>query len=96
MTEFYEVTQTETDQTAAIVFETAKRTVESDLDSGEYLQVFLKHDEDPHFNLGFTEEYMDDIDEDLQFRRFGGGNRIGHDNTHCYMRSKTKEHLKKG
>lgn len=85
------VIQTEVDQTASIVYETAKKAVETDKDVYE---VGLCHEEDEHFNLGRTQEWIPGIDRDLQFRRFGGGDYVMHDNTYCFMEARVKPSAK--
>lgn len=83
----YRITQTESDQTSGIVYETAIRAAESE---NSVYQVGLYHDEDEHFNLGRTQEWLPGISEELQFRRFGGGDYVLHDDTYCFIDARLK------
>lgn len=87
------IIQKETDQTAAIVYRTALDAVES---GNDIFQASLIHEEDPHINLGRTQEWIPDIKDDLQFRRWGGGGYIVHDNTYCFIDSRSKLGPKEG
>lgn len=82
-----EIVQTEVDQTAPIVYEAAKRANESD---NSVYRASLVHDEGPHINLGKTQEWIPEVDEDLQFRRWGGGGYVVHSDTYCGIDARVK------
>ncbi len=97
-TDYTEVIQTEVDQTASIVYEAAKRASESE--NGVY-RASLLHEEDTHVNLGRTQRWIPEIDENLQFRRPGGGNYITHESwdengpgTYCSIDARVKNSSK--
>lgn len=84
------VIQDEVDQTAPIVYEAARRAVESE---NSVYRAELLHEEDLHVNLGRTQQEAP-IEED-QFRRPGGGNYIIHDSetgegTYCFIDARVK------
>lgn len=89
---FDRIIQTEVHQTAPIVYEAAKRALADE--NGVY-NASLVHEEEPHVNLGRALETIPGIDEDLQFRRPGGGGYIVHDGsnsegTYCFIDARVK------
>lgn len=90
---FDRIIQNEIDQTAPIVYEAAKRASESE--NGVY-RASLLHEEPTHINLGRTQQWIPEIDEDLQFRRPGGGGYILHESgsngkgTYCFIDARLK------
>lgn len=89
------IIQTEIDQTAPVVYEAAKRAAEAD---NSIYKASLVHEEDVHVNLGRTQEWIPSIDDDLQFRRPGGGNYIIHESedsdgsgTYCSIDARVKK-----
>lgn len=69
------------DYTAPIVLETATKIAESDED----VQVTLIHDEEPYWNLGYTQKPVEGVAPEVQDHRFCGGEAVLHDNTYCFM-----------
>lgn len=87
------IVQNEIDQTAAIVYQSALDALESENDA---FQASLIHKEGPHINLGRTEKQISDIAEGLQFRRWGGGGYIVHEDTYCFIDARRKLGPKEG
>jgi hypothetical protein len=91
------IIQKELDQTAPIVYEAGKQALDSD--NGVY-RASLLHEEETHVNLGRTQEWIPEIDEDLQFRRPGGGSYIIHEDgsngegTYCFIDARIKNSSK--
>lgn len=89
---FDRIIQNEIHQTAPAVYEAAKRALADE--NGVY-NASLVHEEEPHVNLGRALETVPSIDEDLQFRRPGGGGYIVHDGsnsegTYCFIDARVK------
>lgn len=87
------IIQTDIDQTAAIVYQSA---VESLKNGNDIYQASLIHEEQPHINLGKTQRQIPEVADDLQFRRWGGGGYIVHDNTYCFIDARQKLGPKEG
>lgn len=91
---FDRIVQTEIDQTAPVVYEAARRALESDKSS---YRAALLHEEDTHVNLGRTLEWIPEVEHDLQFRRPGGGGYVVHEDaeegagTYCFIDARVKD-----